>query len=238
MSSAYNVYCDESSIENVENPFLVIGALYMRRELRDEIKAKLNELKSKHGYRGEIKWTKTTSRVLPLYQEAVDLFAGYAAEDLQFHCIKIERATIDYKLYHHGDREEGFYKFYYQLFKNKFKDGCSYFIYLDYKPTKLKNRVFVLEYYLKYRASKFSDSVIRCVQAQHSKQSLFIQLADLLTGAVNYDNNQNEQKSAPKKQLVEHLAKAINKENLKFCSLPSESKFNIFCIDPGKNRKK
>jgi len=238
MSQTYNIYCDESSIENIKNPYMVIGALFMRRELRDEIKTKVKELKLKHGYRGEFKWTKTTQKLLPLYKEMVDLFLNYQADDLEFHCIKVERAKVDFDLYHHGDREEGFYKFYYQLLKNKFRRGYTYHIFLDYKPTKQKNRVYTLEYYLKYQVSKFLDSIIKSVTAQSSKQNILIQLSDVFTGAVNFDNNQTNPQSASKKEFVSYLANKLGKDNLKYCSYPSGRKFNIFCIEPGKNNCK
>jgi len=238
MSQTYNIYCDESSIENIQNPYMVIGALFMRRELRDDIKTKIKALKAKHDYRGEIKWTKTTQRLLPLYKEVVDLFLEYGADDLEFHCIKVERVKVKYELYHNDDREEGFYKFYYQLLKNKFRQGHTYFIFLDYKPTKQKNRVYTLEYYLKYQISKFLDTVIRSVTAQPSDKNIMIQLADLFTGAVNFENNQTDPQSVNKKELVAYLASKLGKNNLKYCSYPSDRKFNIFCIEPGKNNIK
>jgi len=238
MSQTYNIYCDESSIENIKNPYMVIGALFMRRELRNEIKTKIKELKLKHNYRGELKWTKTTQRLLPLYKEVIDLFLDYQADDLEFHCIKVERVKVDFDLYHNRDQEEGFYKFYYQLLKNKFRRGYAYYIFLDYKPTKQKNRVYTLEYYLKYQISKFLDSIIKSVTAQSSKQNILIQLADIFTGAVNFDNNQTDPQSVTKKEFIAYLANKLGKDNLKYCSYPSGRKFNIFCIEPGKNNCK
>lgn len=237
MSEIYNIYCDESSIENVENPYMIIGALFMRRKLRDELKEKIKSLKEKYNYYGEIKWNKTTKSLLPFYKEVVDLFLSYDPDDLEFHCIKVERKKVNYKIYHNNDREEGFYKFYYHLLKNKFVGGCTYYIFLDYKPTKLKNRVYVLEYYLKYRVSKHLNSVIKGVQAQQSNINPLIQLADLFTGAVNFDNNQKIQRSDSKKEFIKYLAGKLGKQNLKYCSFPSERKFNIFCIDPGRNNQ-
>lgn len=238
MSQIYNIYCDESSVENVENPYMVIGALFMRRELRDELKKKINEIKIKYSYRGEIKWTKISSRFLPLYKEIIDLFMNYGEDDLEFYCIKVERTKVDYGLYHNNDREEGFYKFYYQLLKNKFRIGCTYYVYLDYKPTKMKNRVYVLEYYLKYKVSKSMNSVIKGVQAQQSSQNVLIQIADFLTGAVNFDNNQTSPDSESKKEVIKYLVEKIKKDNLKFCSYLSDRKFNIFCIEPGRKKDK
>ncbi len=238
MPQIYNIYCDESSIENMENQYMVIGALFMRRELRDELKSKIKALKAKYNYRGEIKWNKTTKTLLPLYRDVVDLFLSYNPDDLEFHCIKADRQKIDYEIYHSNDKEEGFYKFYYQLLKNKFINGNTYYIFLDYKPTKLKNRVYVLEYYLKYRVAKYLKAIIKSVQAQQSSQSELIQLADLFAGAVNFDNNQIAPQSESKKVFIEYLAAKLSKKNLKYCSLPSEKKFNIFCIEPGKNKCK
>ncbi|MBU3925179.1 DUF3800 domain-containing protein [Patescibacteria group bacterium] len=229
--NTYNIYCDESSIENCQNKYMIIGALFMKRELRDELKNKIKDLKKKYGYRGEIKWNKTSKKLLPLYKEIIDLFIDYGQDVLQYHCIKIDRFKIKYKIYHNNDIEEGFYKFYYQLLKNKFKDNCSYYLFLDYKPTKSKKRVVVLEHYLKYRISNYSNSKIKSVQAQHSDKNVLIQIADLFTGAVNFEVNSVDKISESKKELIKYLAEKIKKENLQFCSTLSETKFNIFCID-------
>lgn len=227
----YNIYCDESSIENKENRYMIIGALFMEREKRDELREKINNFKKEYNYKGEIKWNKISKKMLPFYKKIIDLFFDYPNEILQFHCIKIDRNQIKYDVYHHNNPEEGFYKFYYQLFKNKFKNNHEYYIFLDYKPTKLKDRVSILEYYLKYRiATQRPNAKIKHVQAYSSKENIFIQLADLFCGAVGHSNN-IDNGSHFKKEIIEYLAKRLIKNDLKFCSLYSEKKFNIFCIN-------
>ncbi|MBU4360845.1 DUF3800 domain-containing protein [Patescibacteria group bacterium] len=231
----YNIYCDESSIENKENQFMIIGALFLVREKKEKLREELKKLKLKYKFNGEIKWNKVSNRFLSFYKALVDLFISFN-DELQFHCIKIDRNKVNFELYHHNDLEEGFYKFYYQLLKNKFKQDCSYYIFLDYKPTKSKKRVFILENYLRYRIANYSNSKIRKIQEYSSTQNTFIQIADLFSGAVNYDNNFVIQNSKTKKEFVKYLSDKIKKQNLKFCSLPSENKFNIFCIKPVGNK--
>ncbi|MFA7049847.1 MAG: DUF3800 domain-containing protein [Patescibacteria group bacterium] len=225
----YNIYCDESSVENFSNPYIIIGGLFIPRKKRDHFKEIIKRIRDKYSYYGEIKWNKSSERNKLFYQDIIDLFINN--DCIAFHCIKVDRCRINYGLYHNDDHEEGFYKFYYQLFKNKLENNNKYHVFLDYKPTKLKKRVYTLKHYLKFRASKYSNSQISCVQVQQSHQSIFIQIADLFTGMVNYDNNQKENKCGPKSELIKYLTKKIHKENLKFCSKKSEKKFNIFCIE-------
>lgn len=227
----YNVYCDESSIENKENQYMIIGAIFLKRQKRDELKGKIKALLDQYNYRGEIKWTKLTKRLLPLYQDLIDLFFDYSDEDFKYHCIRINRNDVRYDLYHNNDQEEGFYKFYYQLLKNKFLNDCEYYVFLDYKPTKRKNRIKILEHYLKYRIlSNYSNSKIRHIQAYQSKENYFIQLADLFSGAVGHSNNQKNG-SAIKREFINYLSSRLDRRDLSYCTPPFEKKFNIFCID-------
>lgn len=231
MPETYNIYCDESSIENQDNQFMLIGALFMERNKRNEIRDRIKNLRKKYNYYGEIKWNKTSTKLLKFYQEIIDLFFSYSANEFQFHCIKVDRLKVKYNIYHNNDKEEGFYKFYYQLLKNKFSKDCQYYIFLDYKPTGLKNRVKTLEHYLKYRIANYSKSKIKKIQEYPSQNNVFIQIADLFVGAVNHDNNISDSKSKAKQNFIQYLSAKAGKENLRFCSLPSEAKFNIFCIN-------
>ena len=62
-----DIYCDESRLEFLESKtekgFMVIGSLWLLREKRDDIKSKIKEVKQKHSFNVEIKWTKIQERL-------------------------------------------------------------------------------------------------------------------------------------------------------------------------------
>ena len=41
----YNIYLDESSIDNPKNDFIIIWWIFIKRRLRDELKNKIKELR-------------------------------------------------------------------------------------------------------------------------------------------------------------------------------------------------
>jgi hypothetical protein len=60
----YNIYCDESSIDNPKNDFMVIGSIFIEREMRDELKDKIRKIREKHNYYAELKWSKFNKKIL------------------------------------------------------------------------------------------------------------------------------------------------------------------------------
>ncbi len=229
----YNIYCDESSVDNKENEFIVIGAVFVKDEYKNEIRMKLKEVKRKYSYHKELKWNNATNKTLPLYEEVFNIFLSYSSDIISFHCIKVDKKKVNYELYHNNDLEVGFFKFYYQLLKNKFKSNTVYKIFLDYKPTKDKCVVKILEVFWEKKISSLQNSSIKKVLFLDSSKNVFIQLADLFSGSVNYVANSYMDKpdsSIAKKELVKCISEKIGKKSLDFSSLPSESKFNIFHI--------
>lgn len=122
--------------------------------------------------------------------------------------------------YNNGCGELGFYKFYYQLIHHWLNPNNVYDIFVDYKVNGYKYRINELEKILRY-----SNNVNR-VQALPSHESVAIQLADILTGAVASKFNE-ETVSLAKLEVrncIEHY-KPIKPTSI------GENKFNIFDIN-------
>lgn len=221
----FNIYCDESSIDNSKHQWMLIGALFIDRAIVPEIKKKIAEIQKKHFINGELKWVKTSKLALPFYSELFTYLFSFTPEQVTFRCIVIDKTKINYERYHDKDKELAFYKFYYQLLKRRIKDEVPHYIFLDFRPSKNKNSVRRLGEFL----DMFSKG-IKHIQAYPSHESIFIQIADILTGAVAFAYNSTSG-SENKSKSVEIIAKAIGKDTLKFCSPFWEDRFNIFCID-------
>jgi hypothetical protein len=222
----YNIYCDESSIDNPDRNFMSIGALFVRRNLIPEIKKKIKEIQNKYYIKGELKWKKTSEKTLEFYKELFDYLFSLPHSSFSFKAIVIDKNKINYKKYHNEDRELAFYKFYYFLLKNSLGLNNLYYIFLDFRPNKNKNSVRRLKEFLSFT----NNNSIKWMQAYPSEDNIFIQISDILTGAVAYYKNK-EKKNGNKKELTQIIAKSIGKNNLDFCSELKEKKFNIFCIN-------
>ena len=135
----------------------------------------------------------------------------------------VDSEKIDMELFHESDSELGFYKFYYQLLIKWIDGNTSYRIYLDDKANKQNSRLSDLQYFL----SKSSFGDIDSVLALPSSDSVFIQLADLLIGAVSSVFNQSITSPA-KKEIVGLIENII--DNKIEPTTSSEKKFNIFKI--------
>lgn len=235
---AYNIYCDESYADHSVAKFMVIGGLFVNREMVPEIKERIKKIQEQRCIKGELKWVKTSSKTTIFYTELFTYLFSLPAHQFAYRCIVVDQTSIDYKKYHKEDKELAFYKFYYQLLKHRIEPDKDYYISLDFKPTRSKNRVRRLKEFLsmviKNDEGEEKD-IIKHLQAYDSKENIFIQIADVITGAIAFSKN-SIGKSSDKKKLVNIIANSIGKENLIFCSSPGEKRFNIFCIIPGKNK--
>ncbi len=228
--SKINIYADESSIDNPKAKNMVIGAVFMDRSKVPAIKEKVGSIRKKHSLNGELKWTKTSRRTLVFYKDLFDYLFSLDEDIFSFKCIVVKKEDVDYKKYHNEDKELAFYKFYFQLLKNRLEKENEYYILLDFKPSKSKDRVRRIGEFL---GMVNPDTSVRHIQAYSSKDNVFIQIADVLSGAVGYIKNY-EKNSVNKSELLKVIATAINKDDLDFCSkFKGDKKFNIFCIKPG-----
>ena len=68
------------------------------------------------------------------------------------------------------------------------------------------------------------------MQNIHSKESIMMQLADFLMGAISYELNNTEKKVTAKRQIIEKI-KENSKQNLCESSSYTEKKLNLFFIE-------
>ena len=137
----------------------------------------------------------------------------------------VEKNKINLVKYHDSDAELGFYKFYYQLLHHWVLDFNAYAIFFDIKTSRVRDRLKTLHQCLR-RSNLSSD--IKIFQALPSHESIFIQLTDLLLGAVNARFNGQVSGSAKKKILECIEARTGHKIT---ATSKGYIKFNIFQID-------
>jgi hypothetical protein len=210
---------------------MLIGGLWFPAEKRSLFKSEIRLLRKKFGVFGEIKWNKVSASKLDFYINLVNYFFDKKGDDLRFRCVVVDKDKVNLVKYHESDAELGFYKFYYQLLHHWILDFNTYSIFLDVKTSRVKSRLKVLHRCLS--CSNLS-SEIKLVQAIPSRESIFIQLTDLLLGAVNAKFNR--QISTPvKEKIIETIELRLGHDIQS--TYRTERKFNIFVIDLGGERE-
>jgi hypothetical protein len=243
-------YCDESGISTNQKHY-GFGALVMGYQRRGEFVADMKRIRGDHP--NEIKWNKCSRSNLGLYKELVDYF--FKSTSLAFHCIVVERAWVNTRLYHDGSYDLARRKHFTKFLTNKvaglvkLHKGRDLWtrVYADRIPSTyakaretieiIANRAVNQTVPLAKLAEpvKTIDSVIECDSEEYDG----IQLCDLILGAV-IDTWNESTTSSHKAELKRHIAGYVGWPDLKSDTRPSERKFNIWWltdqIKPGDTR--
>lgn len=213
------IFADESRITK-QDRYQLYGSFWLPRENHEQFRLKYWQLwDNEFPSRSELHWVKVSKGKLETYKKFIDFFATYPGAD--FRCVVLDSRAIDYKKYHDGDKELGFYKFlYFFISRNIEKDykyrniTDVYQIFLDRRRRendievgKLQDLKLFLNRRLKNRCSNNKD-IVRNVEATDSKISPEIQIADILMGAVGY-SWEGFQTSPAKLELIEHIEKTF-----------------------------
>jgi len=220
MKKTFNIYCDESChLENDGMKYLFLGSVsvaYNQVKLHTDY---INELKKKHSFYAEIKWTNVSKSKIRFYLDLVDYFF---ATDLQFRTIGVEKARINNEAFAQT-YDDFYYKMYYYLLNHNISSLSNYNVYLDIKDTLSAYKVNKLKTILNIKYGVF-----RNVQNIRSHESIIMQLADFFMGAVSYLHNNEEHKNIAKMQIIEKMRKHC-KEDLLQTNV--SSKMNVFFIE-------
>ena len=224
----YTIYCDESRHTGGAGcDYAVIGGLWVQTPLKETINKEIKEIKKSNNINSELKWSKVSSSKIDGYKNLLNYF--WENESIKYRAIIVNQKKADYNTFHNGDKELGFYKFYYEMLEKWLFSKCSYNILLDYKNNSNQARLPVLREVL----TNFGEPrkiEIRNLTSIDSQQSNLAQLCDILTGAVSADAN-SIQSGSPKSNLIKHMSTLRKISPLSERSFsPEMEKFNIFRI--------
>jgi hypothetical protein len=180
----------------------------------------IKELKEKHGFKNEIKWSSLSKSKYAFYSDLIDHFFG---SDLQFRAIVIDKSMIRNNEYFQSF-DDFYFKMYYQLIYHKISMEDNYNVYLDIKDTLSAFKVKKLKEILNIQYSS-----IRTLQNIRSNESLLMQMTDVLMGAIAYKLNGGN-KVIAKNRLIEKMQSYTNL-SLTSSTPKSHNKFNLFFID-------
>ena len=223
--NSFNIYCDESRVENKDSEIMVIGALIIPRNEKRNIFKKLNQIFIRRHFNQELKWNKVGKKYIDFYKEVINYFINN--KSLQFRCIVVDKTKIKYSEFHENDTELAFFKFYYLMLRKRLSDQNNYYIFLDKKQTRDKNRARALKLFLdSYILINNKNCNIKHLQSYQSHENKFIQLADFFTGLMSFACNSNSSKN--KLAVVKYLSEELKREDISQGTSLLESKFNVF----------
>ena len=224
MSKTFNLYCDESThLIHDGHPYMLLSYISIAypqiRLAKEEIKA----IKRKFNYTEELKWTNVHSATYKVYAELVDWFF---MNDLEFRAVVVNKSQIDEKRADYSFNDF-YFRMYFQLLHTKVDFQNRYNVFLDIKDTCSGEKLEKMKKIMSYNSS------IGTLQFIPSRESVFIQLADVLMGAINY--NLRIQKGdvkgnvIAKLKLIEKIKRHSN-ISLNTTTPLSRNKFNLFFI--------
>ncbi len=154
------------------------------------------------------------------YSDLIDYFFD---TDLRLRVIGVEKSKINCTEFG-TEYDDFYYKMYYQLLHYNINTMYHYNVYLDIKDTLSAEKVRKLRDILNVRFGVF-----RNIQSINSKESLLMQLTDLIMGAISYNINNDDKQNPAKVQLIEKIKRHAN--NIDLCETNYSNKLNLFFID-------
>ncbi len=220
MDKTFNIYCDESChIENDHKKYMFLGSINCAYPQVRRHTKRINELKDKHKFNAEIKWSHVSMSKVHFYLDLVDYFFD---TDLKFRAIGIDKSQIRCDDFN-SSFDDFYYKMYYQLLNYKVDTTNHYNVYLDIKDTLSAIKVRRLKDILNVKFGVF-----RNVQNIRSEESVLMQLADFLMGAISYNANFEQKQNLAKVLILDKISKHANMANL--AETNYSEKLNLFFI--------
>lgn len=230
------LYGDESShLDSDDAPYMVIGLVFCRAIDKDQIILKVREILTSHGFSmySEIKWTKISPSNQAAYLDVVKYFIDN--DRIFFRAIMIKKEQIQNELL--GQTHGEFYgKMYYQALKyliineyNFYENYDNYRVFIDISDTVGKARVMLLQniiYGMLQRQNKTNKNIQ--IQEVRSHESVLLQLADLISGAIQFAFRPEYSKDKPGKSSITDLLCKTYGFNYSEKYFQNSKKFNVF----------
>lgn len=230
---AYSIFCDESCYLQFDNSdIMCIGAIILPDSDLESYKSALKRVKRKYGILHELKWNTVSRTHLAMYDEMLRLFFD---SSMVFRSVLIKNKL---NIQAHSLERDEYNRFYYSVverlirFSIRHNSGSdnSYRIFLDLKDNNGKIKLASIHNELTSMIG--TNDRIQSLQNIRSYESQFIQLADIIIGAITYRArglNGSEAKSHIVK-LIEELSGYHLDEGTE----PGDDKFAIYDFQPKK----
>lgn len=230
----YNLYCDESChLERDNSNVMVLGALILPKDKKEEIKDRIIDIKTKHGVSAhvEVKWTKASKPKIGLYTDLVDYF--FDDDDMRFRVLVADKTHLRHEDYNQS-HNDWYYKMYFTMLNRLFDSSNTYNVYLDVKDTHSVQRAAKLNEICANSHYDFNHKCIQKIQPIRSDEVQMMQIVDVINGAVCRANRTDiKPPVGAKKEIVRRIQ---NRSKLKLTqsTTPGARKFNLFVWTGGR----
>lgn len=230
---AYSIFCDESCHLQFDNSdVMCIGAIIIPDEYVDTYKNELKRIKCKYGILHELKWNTVSRTHLVMYEEILRFFFE---STMAFRSVLVKNKSNIQA--HSLDRDE-YNRFYYSIVERLIRfsirhnsgDVSSYRVFLDLKDNHGKIKLATIHEELISMIG--TADTIQSMQNIRSHESQFIQLADIIIGAITYRARGLSGSEA--KTYIVKLIENLSGYHLDVGTEPGDNKFAIYDFQPKK----
>lgn len=209
---------------------MCIGAIIIPDEHLYAYKNEIKRIKSKYGILHELKWNTVSRTHLIMYDELLRLFFD---SQMVFRSILIKNKS---NIQAHSLARDEYNKFYYSVIERLIRFSIrhnsnranSYRVFLDLKDNHGKIKLTSIHKELITMIG--TDDKIQSMQNIRSHESQFIQLADIIIGAITY--RARGLSSSEAKTHIVRLIEQLSGYQLNEGTEPGDSKFAIYDFQP------
>lgn len=217
--------------------YMVLGGLVLDRKFEtifDKWFATYRDTRRMHG---ELKWAKVSANKLSEYKEVVDI-VRYCNNRLAFKAIVVDTHQMNIKRYNNSDRDNAIDHMFYQFLVHMFgrhlvgEDECIVTMDNRNSSQKLATLHEITNNGLR-KQYDFQHYPIREIRAMDSKDSCYIQIADILMGAIGYQVNGDCDKpnaSRAKCEVMNHILAQFSLDNFLKSTPKNRKEFSIWHI--------
>lgn len=227
----YSIFCDESCHLQFDNSdVMCIGAIIVPDKYLETYKTELKRLKSKYGILHELKWNTVSRTHIAMYDEILRLFFD---SSMVFRSILIKNKS---NIQAHSLERDEYNRFYYSVIERLIRfsiwhnsdSGNLYRVFLDLKDNHGKIKLASIHKELINMLG--TDGTIQSMQNIRSHESQFIQLTDIIIGAITYRARGLTGSEA--KMNIVRLIEELSGYHLDEGTEPGDDKFAIYDFQP------
>lgn len=232
------LYADESRTQANQGQYMVIGAIFCEKKTAQEIRKEVSQLIQCENLSSdfEFHFSEIRSNSVNIYKHLIDIFADFYSKksvierglkkkrnyrDICFDAILIEHSKVDPERFSQGDRELGFFQFYYTLLANSIEKYAleEEEIHITIDDINTSDRHMVPNLHKRLSGLHFNTRPKIKLSRQNSKSEKLLQITDVLLGCVSFDWNVSPEKSSKyidlKRQIAEYASSKLNIDFLK-----------------------
>lgn len=221
---------------------MVLGGIIIPADNLASFNSSMETFREEQKMNSELKWVKVSNQKLNEYRRFVDYFFELnGTKKAHFHSLIIDTHKLNHHAHSAGDKETGFYKFYYQLLLHRFGNRyCTpdptarFHLVLDHRTSSypLEQLRTILNNGMKSRHS-ISTRPFISIEPCDSKKSEVLQINDIILGAVGFHKNDLEHNAEcrqSKKDLAAYIAAKAGLPDLKNCTPFAQRRFTLWNI--------